>query len=122
MTYKSNNLLWSVLIYAGLALVGYILGVRQRDGIVSVFSVLYLLQWWLFGGLGLILFILRKFRVLKNPVGLLYVFCGVASLFNAGIEAYLLWTGDPAYATTSLWLQVGVTACLSFLILTGVFL
>ena len=122
MAYKIKDLLWSVMIFAGLALIGYVLGLRQREGIISVVWILYMLQWWLFGGLGLVLFILRKLRVVTKPPGLLHVFCGVASICNAAIGAYFLWTGASAYPATTLWLELGATACLAFLILTDVFL
>jgi len=122
MAYKLKDLLWSVMIFAGLVLIGYILGLRQREGIISVVWILYMLEWWLFGGLGLVLFILRKLRFVTKPPGLFYILCGVASFCNAAIGAYFLWTGAPNYPSTTLWLELGATACLAFLIFTDVFL
>ena len=122
MTYKLSNLLWSVIIFGCLALLGYIIGIRQRDGIISVIWLLYIAEWWLFGGLGLVLFLLRKFRLFNVPAGLLYTYCGVANLCNAGIGAYFLWAGNSGQTITNILLWMGATACVAFLIFVDVFL
>lgn len=108
-------------IFGGIFLIDYLWGRRQREGIISNVWLFYVLQLLLFGIVGLGLFIFRRFSKVSGRPTLFYMLCGVATACNAAIGAYYLWTGDPAYPSTALWLALGATGCVAFLILTDVF-
>jgi len=90
--------------------------------VISIAGVLFILDWLIFGILGIIAFFLRKARILRTTqFG--YVFLGVANLANAIWGASVLWSNSTGDADmTAVWFQLGATLCISFLILTDIFL
>jgi len=119
---RCNKIIWSAVIYATWAFLLILINRSQKEGVISIAGVLFILDWLIFGILGIIAFFLRKARILRTTqFG--YVFLGVANLANAIWGASVLWSNSTGDADmTAVWFQLGATLCISFLILTDIFL
>jgi hypothetical protein len=115
-----SKLLPAILIYALLAFVVLLLGRLQTYGIISTAWFLFVLAWLLFAGGGLVLGLLRLFRVFTNTQSRLYAFVAIANLGNSLIAAIFYFHPDPTTNATLFWLFVGITFCLASLMLIDI--
>jgi hypothetical protein len=114
MSNKRNTILWSLTIYGAGAVVVYLLGRLQREGIISMAGVFFIFEWLVMAVIGIIALILRKANVLKRT-NFFYTFLGVSNLCNALVIAFVIWMGGERDFMTSTWLRAGATMCLGVL-------
>lgn len=82
MSLKYRNLLISIAIVAVWVLVNFIAFYPDKQGLGSTFgvSILYMLTGYGALMLGVLLLLLRIFKIWKNPGALLYVLIGVVNI------------------------------------------
>jgi len=115
---KWTKLTWSAIIYTCFVLILNLISNLQINGVMSLAGWLFIVVWIVVVLLGIIAFILRRVRVL-NTSNYVYIILGVANLCNAVWGALILLghnSGDTDM--TVVWIQLGATVCISFLILT----
>ena len=121
MTYKWRYFFWAFLIFSALAASISAFLSSLRGGIISPLWGFYIIEWPLIGFLALILYILRLLKVIKKKAPFGYVFLCVANLCNSAIGAYMLLANSTS-GMLNIWLAIGASACLSFLIAIDILL
>jgi hypothetical protein len=114
----------SLLIIGLLTLfvIGRFYNPQAKLGAAFSIYLIYILEWAIFGVLGLIIIILRQLRIIKEKEYFAYIFIGAANLANAVYGIYWLTKVFPQPAPLQYWALVGGTACLAFLIFVDVVL
>lgn len=121
MTYKWRYIFWAFLIFCALAAVISSILSSLEGGIISPLWGFYIIEWPLIGFTALIVYILSLIKVIKKKAPFGYVFLCVANLGNSAIGAYML-LANSASGMQNIWLAIGATTCLSFLIAIDIFL
>lgn len=122
MSGKWNKIICSAVLYAALAMVVFLISKMQRSGVISIGEGLFIIAWIGFAILGIAGLILRRLEIL-NKSQVAFIFLGVANLCNAICGAYILFSHDSGTTNMTLvWFQLGLTACIAFLIFTDILL